>query len=152
MNSSSFKWAKKFLESPAWSFFSPPGPGKVAFELPPRCPVKSSSTCFDGAGTRKIFVVEDFVDAAEDLAENLEGHTPISGSVEETDTTHVSPSTGPWSVALLRKAGKMKVAEDDPQLRRSCRMKEQNLRATFCMDLRCIACDSDPPIFSPSIY
>lgn len=63
----------------------------------------------------------------------------------------VSPSKGPWSVELLRKAGKLHDA--DPSLRRSERSKIQNkgFKGKGCLDKRCFACDSEPLIISPFI-
>lgn len=71
----------------------------------------------------------------------------------ELSPQNVSPSTGPWSKVLLSKAGKLKLSDDDPELRRSYRMKEQNkgFKGKSCADRKYIACESDPPIISPYI-
>ena len=36
----------------------------------------------------------------------------------------ISPNTCPWSKSLLAEAGKLKLTEDDPELRRSIRRKD----------------------------
>ncbi|CAN6305666.1 unnamed protein product [Urochloa humidicola] len=75
-------------------------------------------------------------------------------SLDQCDLpSKVSPSIGPWSKALLAEAGKLKLSEDDPELRRSCRKKEQNkgFRHKTCQDKKCIACEAGPPTLSPSV-
>ncbi|CAN6338219.1 unnamed protein product [Urochloa humidicola] len=67
--------------------------------------------------------------------------------------SRVSPSTGPWSKALLVEAGKLKLSEDDPLLRRSCRMKTLNrgYKNAGCKDRQCLTCDAVPPNIPTSI-
>lgn len=83
--------------------------------------------------------------------------TPTSSShsvlYADTHLSKVSPSTGPWSKALLAKAGKLQLFDEDSRLRRSCRQKIQKkgFKNTTCSDKYCIACDSKPPTMSPSI-
>ncbi|CAN6209522.1 unnamed protein product [Urochloa humidicola] len=91
-------------------------------------------------------------------------HTPqVEGTMEALDSALsptvgtpsrvVSPSTGPWSKALLAEAGKLRLSEDDPLLRRSCRMKTLNkgYKNSGCKDKQCLACDAVPPSIPPSI-
>lgn len=56
-----------------------------------------------------------------------DGLPPIPASPTsdgEVNLEKVSPSSGPWSAALLSKARKLKLTEDDPSLRRSTRQKD----------------------------
>lgn len=61
--------------------------------------------------------------------------SPSEDSMDE-GVARVSPSTGPWSAKLLQKAGKLNISEDDPSLRRSCRMKAQKkgFKGKACAD------------------
>ncbi|KAF8654909.1 hypothetical protein HU200_061338 [Digitaria exilis] len=65
----------------------------------------------------------------------------------------VEPSTGPWSTKLLQHAGKLKLFEDDPTLRRSCRKiaDKKGCKGLSCADRKYIACGSNPPIISAFI-
>ncbi|CAN6288491.1 unnamed protein product [Urochloa humidicola] len=164
MNPGSFDWAKKFLESPAWEFFSSPQQGDVSFSFPPTCPSTTPFSCLSGKGNLASASVESLVeslgtDNPHDITHlpntsetpALEPSTPLSGKSLNHDD--ISPSNGPWSMALLTQAGKLKVFEDDPSLRRSCRQKDlkKGFRKTQCADSRCIACEADPPTLSTSL-
>ncbi|CAN6278653.1 unnamed protein product [Urochloa humidicola] len=164
MNLGSFDWAKKFLESSAWELFSSPQQGDVSFSFPPTCPSKTSVSCLSGNGNLASAAVESFVESlGEDNppvathcpvtseAPVLEPSTPLSGKSVNHDG--ISPSNGPWSMALLTQAGKLKVSEDDPSLRRSCRQKDlkKGFRHTQCADSKCIACEADPPTLPTSL-
>jgi len=52
----------------------------------------------------------------------------------------ISPNTCPWSKSLLAEAGKLKLTEDDPELRRSIRRKDlvKDYKNPFCADKDCI--------------
>lgn len=148
MNPCSFEWAKKFLTSPAWDLISPPKASSFHFMLPAKCPTEFSSSCLVGDGQSTINFIEDIFEATEDLCD-----APDSPLNQQEDDINISPSKGPWSVELLQKAGKLKISEADPGLRRSGRVQANNkgFKGKSCADNNCIACSSDPPVFSPSI-
>ncbi|CAN6172244.1 unnamed protein product [Urochloa humidicola] len=55
-------------------------------------------------------------------------------------------------MSLLAEAGKLKLFDEDPALRRSYRKKAQNKGYKgACQDRKCLACDADPPTLSPSL-
>lgn len=77
LNPTSFEWAKKFLTSPAWAYFSSSQEYKFSFVLPPKCPSEASSSCLNGNGLRRITELEDLVEATEDVI-HTEGTLPDS--------------------------------------------------------------------------
>lgn len=136
MNPGSFDWAKCFICSPVWSCFENEKSllNDVHFTLPKSCPIPVPSTCLKGNGVAAISLVEEAItaefqenDADELVALDQPEHdiTPISSPASSDNLENVSPSTGPWAASLLAKAGKLKVVEDDPKLRRSSRQKAQ---------------------------
>lgn len=98
-------------------------------------------------------MAEDLINAAE--VENEGQHSGSPSPLSDTDLNldQVSPSSRPWSAALLAKTGKLKLTEDDPSLRRSLRHKVQKkgFKHRTCQDRHCIACEADPPTIPPSI-
>nr|CAB3456454.1 unnamed protein product [Digitaria exilis] len=110
----------------------------------------------DMQGNEVITMVEDSFSAefhAEDQPlGDPEPSSPTTPS-SEVDLRDVSPSTGPWAAALLAKAGKLKLSEEDPALRRSIRQKGQKkgYRHKSCLDKHCVACESKPPTISPLV-
>lgn len=156
MNPGTFEWAKKFLTSPVWATLATASSNTLSFSLPKACPVTSSPTCFIGQGNEVITMVEDSFSAefhAEDQPlGDPEPSSPTTPS-SEVDLRDVSPSTGPWAAALLAKAGKLKLSEEDPALRRSIRQKGQKkgYRHKSCLDKHCVACESKPPTISPLV-
>lgn len=123
LNPGSFDWAKSFLSSPAWAFFANASGSDFPFALPTSCPVKETTTCISGNGVHSILVVEDLV--AVDLSDEAQLPESDCGFPDvEVDTREISPSNGPWAKSLLINAGKLKLSEDDPALRRSVRRKE----------------------------
>lgn len=163
MNPGSFDWAKKFLSSPAWAYFANPGPNDFAFHIPLKCPVTKSPSCLITSANTSLSIAEDLVNAVpldkeeQDLATPSNNvttaHSPPSESIPDGHVNNISPSTGPWSRALLAKAGKIHISEDDPGLRRSCRQKQykRGYKDMACKDKLCLACDASPPTISPSI-
>ncbi|KAF8765330.1 hypothetical protein HU200_008706 [Digitaria exilis] len=159
LNPASFEWAKHFLTSPAWEYFTHASAEDFSFVLPAKCPSKTSPSCLAGNGEDTSAMVEAMVDATLDEEENEETEVLLEEQVHGNDIgscetpQNVSPSTRPWSKDLLTKAGKPKISENDPSLRRSCRQKGQNkgFKGTVCKDKQCFACDSRPPNISPSI-
>ncbi|CAN6351117.1 unnamed protein product [Urochloa humidicola] len=182
LNPGSFARAKSFLASPAWApFSSAPSHStacqdSLAFALPDKCPVQTLVSCLQGDESMSLKHAQDIMDVVEDTEPPeksdhvLESsflslpHTPqVEGTVEALDSALsptvgtpscvVSPSTGPWSKALLAEAGKLRLSEDDPLLRRSCRMKTLNkgYKNSGCKDKQCLACDAVPPSIPPSI-
>lgn len=148
MNPCSFDWAKKFLSSPAWAFFSSPKASNLSFSIPQKCPTQASSSCFVGNGQCLVNSIEEIVEAIADLEDDLSQQADSAQQMEEGSTPRV-----PWSTEILRKAGKLKISKADPTLRRSGRMKAHNkgFKGKGCPDKRCIACDFDPPVISPFI-
>ncbi|CAL5096288.1 unnamed protein product [Urochloa decumbens] len=67
----------------------------------------------------------------------------------------ISPSTGPWSKALLEQAAQQKNGGGliDTDLRRSDRKKQalKGFKHHTCLDKECLGCSSKPPAISPSI-
>lgn len=160
MNPASYEWAKSFLSSPAWAYFSNPGPSNFLFSLPNKCPVSKSATCLTSSADAASSLAEDMLTAQlenDSLITQPGTTTPISPQTTPSNSSeqlkNISPSTGPWSKALLAKAGKLQLSEDDPSIRRSCRQKLQKkgFKNCTCTDRSCIACDSKPPTMSPSI-
>lgn len=157
MNPSSFQWAKQFLTSAAWEFFSPSAGTGLPFSFPAKCPSEASPSCLHGDGQQKIASIEEILEVSNEASDG-EDIPPRSPPIpvenaQDIEAQRVSPSTGPWSAKLLQRAGKLQVTEDDPSLRRSCRMKAQKkgFIGNACADKRCFACESDPPTISPSI-
>ncbi|KAF8720685.1 hypothetical protein HU200_023587 [Digitaria exilis] len=152
MNPGSFEWAKRFLLSSAWAYPSNPGPNDLQFEIPSKCPVDKSLSCMTSKGDVASALAEDLLEA-EIQKESPVVDTFSSPPSETVNLANVSPSTGPWARSLLIKAGKLKVSEDDPALRRSCRQKshKQGFKGKRCQDKQCIACHSHPPTISPTI-
>lgn len=62
LNPKSFDWAKRFLSSPAWAFFSNSTANSYSFTLHTKCPTKDILSCFDGSGQGLISSLEDMVD------------------------------------------------------------------------------------------
>lgn len=160
-----FEWAKRFLSSPAWAFFSNPGPSDFHFQIPLKCPVLTSPFCLTTSANAALSLAEDLANADASDAQEFGDQCPATPSNQVTNSAtlspvnssehlkNISPSTGPWSQALLAKASKIKIFEDDPILRRSCRQKiyKKGYKASGCKDKFCIACDAEPPTISPSI-
>lgn len=153
MNPASYDWAKRFLTSPAWVFFSTPTASSYLFGLPPKCPAQEGVSCLMGSGMQLVTNLEETIDATADTDEDQDLLQATHERGMDMDLDKVSPSSGPWSASLLKQAGKLKITEEDPSLRRSCRMKAQNkgFKGNTCNDRKCIACDSDPPTISPSV-
>lgn len=121
MNPGSHDWAKRFLMSPAWAFFSSPAADNFPFVFPPKCPLETGVSCLNSSGTNLVTNIEELMDATTDLEDgNSQFNSP------STEQREIFPSTGPWSTSLLNKAGKLKISKDDPSLRSSCRLKDRN--------------------------
>lgn len=58
LNPSSFEWAKSFLSSPTWAYFSPSDGSGISFALPAKCPSEASSSCLIGDGLQRIASIE----------------------------------------------------------------------------------------------
>lgn len=71
--------------------------------------------------------------------------SPISDA--EVDLSKVSPSSGLWAKSFLAKAGKLKITEDNPCLRRSDRQKMSNngFKQKTCQDGHCVMCEDPTP-------
>ncbi|CAN6251807.1 unnamed protein product [Urochloa humidicola] len=160
LNPGSFTWAKNFLTSAAWPLFKTDGPQVLPFALPSKCPVTRPISCLSGSGSIGVTAVETLAEQfEEDPTPVTPEHTPLpgqatspTGSESQPQERLISPSTGPWSMALLAEAGKLKLCEDDPNLRRSCRKRAQlNGFKGSCLDRKCIACSAEPPTLSPSL-
>ncbi|CAO2208089.1 unnamed protein product [Urochloa humidicola] len=84
------------------------------------------------------------------------GHVEFTSPVTPPDQRHVriSPSTGPWSKALLQQAalGKAPQGVLDTEVRRSDRKKSQlkGFRRS-CQDDSCLGCSLNPPTLSPAL-
>ncbi|KAF8659779.1 hypothetical protein HU200_058243 [Digitaria exilis] len=121
MNPGSFDWARIFLSSPAWDYFSSSSASQFPFTLPSKCLVKDSSSCFVGSGHELISSLEEMTEATADMEEDA---TKSFGTPSEEDVQYnVSPSNGPWSAELLRKAGKLPLIVEDSGICRSDRRK-----------------------------
>lgn len=154
LNPASFDWAKCFLASPTWSFFAAHSETDFQFVLPQSCPTDNSPTCFSSKVDNTIAMVENMVNA-ELQDEDCEPITssPISANDDtpssEQDLSKLSPSSSPWAVTLLAKAGKLQLSEDDPTLRRSSRQKalRKGFKHMTCNDRHCVACEASPQPF-----
>ncbi|KAF8652527.1 hypothetical protein HU200_062726 [Digitaria exilis] len=72
-----------------------------------------------------VSVLEDLAEATTDVEVGSDDLNEDAVILEE-EVRHISSSNGPWSTELLRKAGKLKLIDEDSGLRRSYRKKEQN--------------------------
>ncbi|CAO2163422.1 unnamed protein product [Urochloa humidicola] len=111
-------------------------------------------SCLTGNGeagsSAAEYLVEHFED--EEIPVTPDHTTTLTDTEPAARSRQISPSTGPWFVALLAEAGKLKLSEEDPALRRSCRKKAQNKGYKgACQDRKCLACDADPPTLLPSV-
>ncbi|KAF8690609.1 hypothetical protein HU200_040979 [Digitaria exilis] len=156
LNPSSFEWAKRFLNSPAWAFFSQPQTNDFAFALPSKCPATQSVSFLVEAGESSSALAEEIImlevqNENPTIEDDSAPHSPDSNT--KGCLKNVSPSTGPWSKSLLISAGKLKLSEEDPSIRRSCRQRKHNkgFKGVTYKDKSCIACDAKPPTISPSI-
>ncbi|KAF8724358.1 hypothetical protein HU200_021390 [Digitaria exilis] len=109
LNPARFEWAKRCLTSPAWEYFTHASAEDFSFVLPSKCPSKTSPSCLAGNGEDTSAMVEAMVDATLDKDENEETELILEEQVNGNDIgscetpQNVSPSTGPWSKALLTK-------------------------------------------------
>ncbi|OEL23309.1 hypothetical protein BAE44_0015672, partial [Dichanthelium oligosanthes] len=163
LDPASFEWAKNFLNSSAWSFFTRANGDVISLpiHLPLKCP-NPEQVC---RSTSAVNIATDAeqTDASSSATPNkgLCSHpvlfhspdpvTPSITSLKSSPT--VSPSRGPWSKALLAQDGKLKITEKDAELRRSSRMKKINrcFKNASCLDKSYIGCSIEPPIISPSV-
>jgi hypothetical protein len=69
---------------------------------------------------------------APELALHTYRHTQLRS--HQSLKKKISPNTCPWSKSLLAEAGKLKLTEDDPELRRSIRRKDlvKDYKNPFC--------------------
>lgn len=157
LNPSSFAWAKNFLSSPAWAYFSLTSGQGLTLSLPAKCPTETSPSCLQGGGVNMINSIEEQLEATGDIEGTLETQPqtppPHSQELLKKPCDRVSPSTGPWSTKMLQQAGKLIIYEEDPSLWRSCRMlaQKKGFKGKSCADKRCFVCEFDPPTISPSI-
>lgn len=111
-----------------------------------------SQSCLSGNGEHLSSLVENLVNAdfQDDVPQTEDA--PPSPESTEINLDNVSPSTRPWAKSLLTRAGKLKISEDDPSLRRSSRQKALNkgFKHSRCHG-HCVACEAIPPTISPSI-
>jgi len=154
LNPGNFYWAKAFLESSALDIFSKSlGPSRP-FALPPNCPSVSKSSCmldsidFDRFEDQLPKQTNSSTVFQSPEAQSSQPSTPASVQV-----TKKLNNVGPWSKAVLAKAGKLKLNADDPELRRSLRRKNLNkgYKDPCCSDKSCIACFVNQPTISPSV-
>lgn len=93
--------------------------------VPSKCPTEASPSCFPGSGQNYVNTLEQQVEATAE-ADDSDNHNNSEGTPGNEGLQNISPSNGPWSVDLLRKAGKLKISDEDPDLRRSCHTKAKH--------------------------
>jgi hypothetical protein len=140
LQSPSFDWAKDFLQSPAWDFFTnnPKGNSSV-FSLPVICPSIALPSC---VMTESCSVV------TEELPADAELHDAAAAAIDAPSTSHQAPRTP------RAKKGKGKAPIlSEADVRRSLRLKRlyKGFKTPACKDKNCLACSSTPPAISPSI-
>ncbi|CAN6243763.1 unnamed protein product [Urochloa humidicola] len=163
MHPGSFQWAKNFLTSQALSSLHHQEDCMIKFSIPDKCPGTKPITCLNHLTTEiSETLFEEEGQAVEPAAtsdqkgkgiaqEELSPCTP-----PEDRGIIISPSTGPWSQALLAQVVSVKknaqtLVETD--VRRSDRKKNhlKGYKNNSCLSRNCMGCDKEPPTFSPSI-
>lgn len=146
-------------DEPPAGFFEQPVEGSLHFVMPPVCPVLKSPSCLTSSGEDAISLVEaatsaEFHNAVEDEQaeedEHAEEESTLNAvaSIENESILKASDSAeDSWAKSLLIKAGKAKLTDDSPTLRRSSRQKagKNGFRHKTCHDKHCIACEIHPP-------
>ncbi|CAN6336653.1 unnamed protein product [Urochloa humidicola] len=157
LNPGNFMWAKNFLSSSAWDCLNDKGQPSVLFKLPEKCPADLNSACINEVPFSKTdgrSMEEDSVSGkGKEIVQDSEPLSPCTPP--EDRGVHISPSTGPWSRALLEQAlqGKKQQVVVDTDLRRSDRQRRQfkGFKHSNCLDKDCLGCNSKPPTISPSL-
>ncbi|CAL5017203.1 unnamed protein product [Urochloa decumbens] len=175
LNPSNFQWAKNLLSSTAWDFFYNSDLPSVQFALPDHCLKGVNSFCLDKVPFAKI---DDITEEEHRVSAEMEMGSPLEQphpTVNLPDMTlvsekgkkivseilspctppekrgqRISPSTGPWSKALLAQAAEQKKAGGlvDTYLRRNDRKKRahKGFKNHTCLDKECLGCSSKPLI------
>ncbi|XP_021321657.1 uncharacterized protein LOC110437513 [Sorghum bicolor] len=129
--SPSFDWAKHFLQSPAWDYFSKAAPGNsTIFQLPVSSPADSLQTCPSSV------IIEDLTNVC------------VSG-VEQED---IPESTVQAQAKRMPRKGKKPILSE-ADVRRSLRIKKlhKGFKLQTYKDKNCLGCSSTPPEISPSL-
>ena len=131
LQSPSFDWAKHFLQSPAWDYFSKAAPGNsTIFQLPVSSPADSLQTCPSSV------IIEDLTNVC------------VSG-VEQED---IPESTVQAQAKRMPRKGKKPILSE-ADVRRSLRIKKlhKGFKLQTYKDKNCLGCSSTPPEISPSL-
>ena len=127
MNPANFEWAKKFLNSKAIQMFNNSLHSKIHISIPSSCPAPSVSSCM---------VKNISLDHYDDLVEHLDMDPNCIDTAPEkigTETEDLNlkehttdlPHSGTWSSSVMDQAGKLILSDNNPDLRRSLRVKEK---------------------------
>ncbi|CAN6342947.1 unnamed protein product [Urochloa humidicola] len=151
MHPGSFLWAKSFLSCQALQALRHHNEGVIHFSIPDKCPSTSTLPCLEKLPTE--------VNLEEIVQEKSPSKAPLSDTPSpctppEKRGIRISPSTGPWSQALLDQAGAAKAqVMVDSDVRRSIRKKNQlkGFKGHTCMNKNCLGCSKEPPILSPIV-
>ncbi|CAN6235398.1 unnamed protein product [Urochloa humidicola] len=161
LNPTSFQWAKNFMSSQAMTSFEQASSDQIPFKIPPKCPVSDPSLC-----TKKLSLLLS-------PTEHTNGSTPSSQHLVEETTQEeeteplspatppdqrnlkISPSTGPWSKALLDQvaAGKVDAKIQSLGARKSARKMKQlhGFKDASFSDKNCLGCSMRPPTMPASM-
>ncbi|CAL4899272.1 unnamed protein product [Urochloa decumbens] len=161
LNPGNFIWAKNLLSSVAWEFFQTNEKALIPFVLPASCPEGANSACLNAipfASTDNISLAEGETSppaTRDKKGKELQQDMTSRCTPPEKRGIHISPSTGPWSKALLDRVdmNKKNNAVVDTDLRRSDRNRQQQkgFKHASCIDKSCLGCNSKPPTISPSL-
>ncbi|RLN35441.1 hypothetical protein C2845_PM03G28490 [Panicum miliaceum] len=134
LNPGNFTWAKQFMESAAWEFLSQTNGPALPFALPQSCPSVKRRILFQILPLRPQMLPMLRLQATA---------VPSSKSLQVQV---------PGLRSSFAQAGKLKVSEEDPDLR-SARRKEKTrgFKNPSCADKGCISCKPEPPVLSSTV-
>ncbi|CAO2169256.1 unnamed protein product [Urochloa humidicola] len=152
MHPRSFMWAKSFLSSQALTALHHQNEEVVHFSIPDKCPHSEPLPCLEHLPSEAS--LEEDLERLDKGKEPLED-PPSPCTPPDQRGIKISPSTGPWSHALLAQAvsTKKNQALVESEVRRSNRRKDQlgGFRRHTCMNKNCLGCSKEPPQLSPSV-
>ncbi|CAN6198647.1 unnamed protein product [Urochloa humidicola] len=152
MNPGSFMWARTFLSSQAVNALHHENEEMIHFSLLVKCPNTEPLPCLQELPTETNLEeeMEALAKGKSPLKETPSPCTPL-----ENRGVTISPSTGPWSQALLAQAVSVKKTQAmvESEVRRSNRKKNQlkGFKGHTCMNKNCLGCSKEPPTLSPSV-